>query len=132
MELAVETPLNPVEPDSNGETSPAIVRFTAETARLAGIKSAQIRAATKLTAQQKPLNPVADPFMRARRDKLRAHMLRLDALMDAENDAGKLDRLASALQKIAEEERKADGRPLPGSRKPGVEKVPKQTFSEPQ
>ncbi len=58
------------------------------------------------------------PFVLVQRDILRARLHQVNLLMMKEKDAQKLDRLASAWSKLAEEERKLDGRPLPGSHRP--------------
>lgn len=116
-------------------------RYKSEEARLNGIKGAKIKKLKRLERQQKAVNrelaPAKDSFMTKQRDTFRARLKQLDELMkheceSEEPDAAKLDRLASAMSKLADQERISDGRPLPGSRKPGVERAPKQTFSEPQ
>jgi hypothetical protein len=44
-------------------------------------------------------------------------------MMMSEDDPQRLDRLASAQMRLAEQERILAGRPLPGSRKPAPERV---------
>jgi hypothetical protein len=70
-------------------------------------------------------SPAVDPFLAERRDVLRARMIRLENMLGTEDDPAKLDRLASALAKVAEQERILDGRPLPGSRRPAAERPAK-------
>jgi hypothetical protein len=57
-------------------------------------------------------------------------LTKLDAMIEAEKDAQKLDRLASASAKLSEQERILDGRPLPGSRRPTSDKVPRGAWVE--
>lgn len=146
--ITVESPLNtlqlPPEPALTEPTETHIVRWNPETAKLAALKSIETRRAKKLAPKPDQLKPVRDPYIIARLESVRTRMKQFDDLMAKEclkgsddesldmPDAQRLDRLASAWSKLAEQERILDGRPLPGSRKPGVEKAPKQTFSEPQ
>jgi hypothetical protein len=67
---------------------------------------------------QQPL----DPFTAEQRDVIRSRMKRLTDKLDTEEDPSKLDRLAAAWSKLAEQERILDGRPLPGSRRPREER----------
>jgi len=53
--------------------------------------------------------------------RVREQLNHLDSMMFKETGPSKLDRLASAQAKGAEQERILDGRPLPGSRKPLAE-----------
>lgn len=55
---------------------------------------------------------------------VREHLAKLDELIRLETDPNKLDRLSSAYTRFREEERKLDGRPLPGSRRPGKDRAP--------
>lgn len=47
-------------------------------------------------------------------------------------DAQRVDRLAAAWAKLAEQERILDGRPLPGSRRPERQSTPKRAKVEPE
>jgi hypothetical protein len=89
-------------------------RFNPETARLAAF--------ARHTAQPSPAPDPQhkDPFTTDQRDTVRAQMKRLNGLMKEEADPQKLDRLASAYAKLAEQERILDGRPLPGSHRPSA------------
>jgi len=110
--------------------------FTRENAREMSIRGNDAR-------WHKPLAPaiippsdsvagnVAENWNRTQRDEVRARMKRYEAMMDKETDASALDRLTSAWSRLAEQERILDGRPLPGSRRPAVEKPAKLSFSGP-
>jgi hypothetical protein len=63
---------------------------------------------------------------------VRKHLDRLDELMMTETDPQKLDRLASAQARLAEQERILDGRPLPGSLRPKPPKPLPRYFSPPE
>lgn len=61
--------------------------------------------------------------------RVRAQVSGLCTLIDEETvkrkpDAQRLDRLAAALERLAELERRLDGRPLPGSRRPARDDAP--------
>jgi hypothetical protein len=60
----------------------------------------------------------ADDFSSLRLVRVREELTRLDKLLKAETDPVKLDKLASALSRLAEQERQLAGRPLPGSLRP--------------
>jgi hypothetical protein len=75
-----------------------------------------------------PIEP--ESFLKTQRDMLRTRMSRVSDMIAKEKDASKLDRLCSAYAKLAEEERKADGRPLPGAFRP-VERRAKSTSPGP-
>ena len=70
-------------------------------------------------------------YVALRLARVRRQLDRLDEMMMTEKDAQKLDRLASAQLKVSEQERIADGRPLPGSRRPGKEAAPQMPEVEP-
>ena len=62
-------------------------------------------------------------------DHVRARCWQVDELIGLEvtkanPDAAQVDRLASAIERLAEVERRLAGRPLPGSRRPGPEQPP--------
>jgi hypothetical protein len=66
--------------------------------------------------QPKTENPYELLAMRLLR--VRKQLNRVDRLLDAETDPMKIDRLASALLRLSEQERILANRPLPGSRRP--------------
>jgi hypothetical protein len=68
-------------------------------------------------------NEALNDFNATRLLRVREQLTKLDAMIEAEKDAQKLDRLASASSKLSEQERILDGRPLPGSRRPTSDKV---------
>jgi hypothetical protein len=61
-------------------------------------------------------------FPQIRLVRVRKQLNRLDEMMMTENDAQKLDRIASAAARLAEQERQLAGRPMPGSLRPRSEK----------
>ena len=61
--------------------------------------------------------------MRARLERVRLQLDRVDAMMLTEDDPQRLDRLASAQMRLSEQERILAGRPLPGSRKPAPDRA---------
>ena len=102
--------------------------ITSANARELGIKSAAIRKERKalglpdrpLKLADSALKPV-DPFTTLRLSRVRRQLTRIDEMMLDEVDPQKLDRLASAQSRLAEQERILAGRPLPGSRRPKEE-----------
>jgi hypothetical protein len=68
----------------------------------------------------------ADSYVSARLSRVRLQLDRVDEMMMTEKDPQKLDRLASAQARLAEQERIMSGRPLPGSRRPVADSAPKQ------
>jgi hypothetical protein len=110
-----------------------VPQFTAATARENAAKSHVIRKANYAVAKQalkgqphaaQPVTAVAaqttaaDDFSSLRLVRVREELTRLDKLLKAETDPVKLDKLASALSRLAEQERQLAGRPLPGSLRP--------------
>lgn len=107
--------------------------FTAETAVIAAKKSH----APDSARYQKPDPPqtersgsqTAEPlpelaiYTRARLERVRTQLDRVDAMMLTEDDPAKLDRLASAQARLSEQERILAGRPLPGSFRPQADKA---------
>ncbi len=96
-------------------------------------QAVEIPVVASMTSQ--PIEPAQEQviqpsFLAKLRDVARARMDQLNALMEAESDPQKLDRLASAWSKLAEQERIADGRPLPGSRKPAPEPRTRQASAQ--
>jgi hypothetical protein len=65
-----------------------------------------------------------DAFSRQRLMRVRKQLDRLDNMIEAETDPAKLDRLASAQARLAEQERQLAGRPLPGSFRPAAPSRP--------
>ena len=98
--------------------------FTAANAREMGAKSHEARRqrsfmpAIYQTAQPQSANN----YVTARLVRVREQLNRIDSMMSKETDPQKLDRLALAQARVAEQERILDGRPLPGSRKPSPER----------
>jgi hypothetical protein len=65
---------------------------------------------------EKPIEK--DETIQAQLKRVRAHIDRLDGLLEACDDAGEIDKLCRALSTLREDERKLAGRPLPGSFRP--------------
>jgi hypothetical protein len=59
-----------------------------------------------------------DEFIAKRLARVRKQLDRLDGMIEKETDPMKLDRLASAQARLAEQERILAGRPMPGSFRP--------------
>src|SRR5262245_45793669 len=102
------------------------VLFTRENAREMAARSNAIQRERRRESQTlAPLSPPAtgdhDPYVASRLMRVREQLNRLDSMMSKETDPNKLDRLASAQSKVAEQERILDGRPLPGQRRPPPE-----------
>lgn len=104
--------------------------WNTETARLAQAKSVAARRANSLANAPLKLArilPEQEPrYIKDRLARVRKQLRRLDELMDAETDARMLERLATAMTRLAELERVLAGRPLPGSRRPSEERAPRQ------
>jgi hypothetical protein len=77
-------------------------------------QSLQLPASPAMAAEA----PATDDFSRARLACVRKQLNRIDDMMKTETDPAKLDKLASALSRLAEQERQLAGRPLPGSLRP--------------
>jgi hypothetical protein len=60
----------------------------------------------------------ADSYVSERLSRVRLQLDRVDGMVMTEKDPQKLDRLASAQARLAEQERIMSGRPLPGSMRP--------------
>lgn len=108
--------------------------FTSETARAMAIKGAQMRLARRQALAAIPLEaaqaaPSPPDYATLRKSCVRAQLARLDAMLLTETDPQRLDRLAAAQQRLSEQERILDGRPLPGQRRPGRERVPAMTWT---
>ncbi len=110
--------------------------FTAATARENAAKSHEARRANSLAVKearaaqrQLPQSESAlaagdralDTFASKRLTRVRKQLDKLDRMIDEESDPAKLDRLASAQARLAEQERQLADRPLPGSKRPAQE-----------
>lgn len=117
------------------------MRFTPQTARENAAKSHVVRKANFLALRQAvkaqpapPQGEIAvaaddaspDAFLQARLARVRMQLNRLDTLIEIETDPAKIDKLASATARLAEQERQLAGRPLPGSLRPSA--PPKRTM----
>ena len=88
------------------------------------------RAAGKLPPKSYPV-PTPDPTQSAwvkeritrTRGQLRALDVALSKALEAGNDSRAIERIVSAISRLAEIERKLDNRPDPGMRRPGREKA---------
>lgn len=110
----------------------------AEMSRLGRIAKEQKRA----DAENPPLTPngkngeqrdeILNPHVSKTLMRVRKQVSRLFELIEGEIDPQKLDRLASALSRLAELERQLSGRPLPGSLRPRQEKPRRTTDVEPE
>lgn len=147
LPVSIPAPIvqSPAEPAPSGDVA---TRFSGENARLMALRSAEARRAKALAAKQaaslpkpEPIpqpapvvpTPAQSPFALEQLQVVRARMNDIDEALRHElgkdspegtqrtPDANKVDRLASAWSKFAEQERILDGRPLPGSRKPANE-----------
>lgn len=92
------------------------IKFAERAARVEAAKAGDSDT-TRIPAESTRLLP-EDPFTRERLFAVRAQLKRLDVMMQTETDPQKLDRIASAQAKLAEQERQLAGRPLPGSLRP--------------
>ena len=104
---------------------PWLTPFTKETAALARAKRTeyQRKLSAMPTPQELARNATLGDWNALRLVRVREQLLKLDAMIEKETDAQKLDRLASASAKLSEQERVLDGRPLPGSRRPPTDKA---------
>lgn len=66
-----------------------------------------------------------DAYRLSRLACVRAHLDRLDKMLQTEKDPRDLDRLASATARLSEQERLLAGRPLPGAHRPDLQQVAK-------
>ncbi len=112
-------------------------RFTPQNAREMAVRSLESRRERKSKREDAsafphptPQETAPDPNYVARRlARVREQLDRVDCMMMKEKDPQKLDRLASAQARLAEQERILDGRPLPGSRRLAVERTPRHHFT---
>lgn len=100
---------------------------SAEAGRLGGFARAKQRLEQARIAAEN-----ATPHEKRRLLRVREQLDRLDQMMMTENDPQRLDRIASAQSKLAEQERILDGRPLPGSRRPRETKPVRVPLPDPE
>jgi hypothetical protein len=86
-------------------------------AKTEGLDPAQTTAAIPADS-----SPALEDFALRRLARLRKQLDRLDAMVEGETDPQRLERLASAGFRLAEQERVLANRPLPGSRRPPPQK----------
>jgi hypothetical protein len=67
---------------------------------------------------QPPTQTDHDPYVSERISQVREHIARLSDKLNRENDPQRINWLAAAQERLAEQERILAGRPLPGSRRP--------------
>lgn len=95
--------------------------FTKENAaEMAHRRAAKLRAdreAQRLAVETATLDPSIE-YSQRRLARVRLQLDRLDKMMMEVNDPQKLDRIASAVARLAEQERQLSGRPLPGTLRP--------------
>jgi hypothetical protein len=96
-----------------------MARFTAANAREMAARSVDARKQRNSVPALPPLPPVqpADQFAKERLARVRAQQERIDAMILAETDPQKLDRLASASMRLSDQEFALAGRPKPANRK---------------
>jgi hypothetical protein len=110
--------------------------FTAETARIAAIRSHAVTSArNRPVAPPEPPAPVtqptlipADDFTARKIARVRDQIERVENLLTDAVEPQAVDRFAAALARLYEIERILSGRPLPGSRRPEKDK-PARTFT---
>jgi len=112
--------------------------ITAETAASLAAKSHEARRRNKL-AKEQAVPAIVAPAIAAQvatddyaeKTKIRVRIILDDTFKRFENedDANKIDRLASALSKLAELDRQLSGRPLPGTLKPTSKPVKRMAQS---
>jgi len=102
------------------------MRFTRENAASYARLANQARKANRrdiaeaMAKRLLDLTPPNPSYQQIRLARVRSQLDKLDAWILSEKDPQKLDRLASAQAKLAEQERQLAGRPMPGSLKPVV------------
>jgi hypothetical protein len=100
--------------------------ITRANARRMAAKSHDARRQRRLAREYPHASPQPIPqltdYVSLRLTRVRKQLDKVDGMMMKEKDPQKLDRLASAQTRLAEQERIMSGRPLPGSRRPGKEK----------
>ena len=113
-----------------------MARFTTANARDMAAKSVAKRKANELDRATKAaqLPPTTEPeaeYDSRQIARVRAHLERVDCELDRTKDAQEIERLARARGALAEQERIARGKPLPGQYRPEKQRVAKRTEIEP-
>lgn len=110
-------------------------RFTRDNAKQFSAKANQARWSRakqpklpEAQAEQVPASP-DDGYVQTTVSRTRRQLDRLFELMEEELDPQKLDRLASAIARLAEQERQLSGRPLPGSLRPKQKRTKRSNSS---
>lgn len=108
-----------------------MARFSAANAKEMAARSHLLRKQRvqelRLAANPVPL-PADDSYVERRLSRVRQQIEVLSDMLESESDPQKIDRLASAIARLAEYERQLANRPLPGSRRPAPERVAKPQF----
>ena len=99
--------------------------FTTESATEAANKSVLTRAERKRVAAELPQG--LDFYTLKRLARTRKQIDSLSDMLEHEKDPAKIDRLASAIDRLAKHEHYLAGRPGPGNRKPAPERPGRQT-----
>jgi hypothetical protein len=104
------------------------ILFTAETARIAGLKSVAVKKQRLLDnppTDTLPLSPAipTEDFVAARLSRVRAQLDKLDKMIEDEDDPILLSRLADAQSRLSVQEFALAGRPMPGNRRPAPERA---------
>lgn len=125
---------SPVEPAVKKKWMPIGRRITPENAKEMSAKAVERRRILRENRRKPPITTAIHPdqipdYPKEQRDSARAMMKRIEDLFWQEKDPASLDRLCSAWSRLRVGEREADGRPLPGSRKPGADKPDRVTFT---
>jgi hypothetical protein len=100
----------------------AIVRKERYAQRKAAAKEAKQRARFGATVVTESSPAYQTGYVAGRLTRIRAHIARLDERLAAATEPLDCERLMRALSLASELERVLDGRPLPGSRRPGKER----------
>jgi hypothetical protein len=95
------------------------------------------KALVSLSLAPPPKPQPAPDYQASRLSRTRAQIELLNTLLEREAtktrpDAGQLDRLASALERLSELERILDGRPMPGTMRPGSAPPPRAAGPPPR
>ena len=99
-------------------------RLNQEQARIAKEHEAETARLVQIALQQ-------PDFAMKRLARVREQLVRVDEMMMTETDPQRMDRLASAQARLAEQERILDGRPMPGSLKPSQNKPARSRVAMP-
>lgn len=100
----------------------------AHTARQRRLVSGELAGETILQTGQAGPHTAANEYVSRRLARVRAHLGLVDKAFETEAtkvtpDGQRLNWLAQAQERLAEQERILDGRPLPGSRRPSAERA---------